>query len=62
MEITIKIKQSIINKVRKEAKELTGKEPTDKQIEKFFREDIQFMYSGEQFEDGLLDAVELHFG
>jgi DNA-directed RNA polymerase specialized sigma subunit len=61
MEITIKIKQSMINKVRKEVKEFTGKEPTDKQIEKFFREDIQFMY-GEQFEDGLLDAVELHFG
>ena len=61
MEITIKIKQSMIKKVRKEVKELTGKEPTDKQIEKFFREDIQHLYS-EEFEDGVLDGVVLHFG
>jgi len=31
------------------------------QIEKFFRNDIKFMYFA-QFEDGLPDGIEAHFG
>jgi hypothetical protein len=47
--------------LEQEVREFTGREPTQKQIEKFFRGDIKFMYFS-QFEDGLADSVEAHFG
>jgi hypothetical protein len=61
MEITVKITQQMIKQVEQEVQEFTGRKPTQKQIEKFFRGDIKFMYFS-QFEDGLADSVEAHFG
>ena len=61
MEITVKIPKKMIKEVRLQVWEITGRMPTDRQLEKFFRKDIRWMYSA-AFEDGLLDGVEAHFG
>ena len=61
MEVTVKIPKKMIQAVAREVKELTGRKPTEHELEKFFRKDIRFMYSA-AFEDGLLDGVEAHFG
>jgi|LauGreDrversion4_2_1035121.scaffolds.fasta_scaffold86928_4 hypothetical protein len=61
MEITVKIPKKMIREVRLQVWEITGRMPTDQQLEKFFRKDIKFMYSA-AFEDGLLDGIEAHFG
>ena len=56
MDITIRIPAKIIRTVAREVKELTGRDPTQQQLEQFFRKDIRFMYSA-AFEDGLLDGI-----
>ena len=61
MEIAVKITKQMVLQVQEEVLEFTGRKPTQKQIEKFFRNDIKFMYFA-QFEDGLLDGIEAHFG
>jgi len=60
MEITVKIPKRMIKQVQQEVQELTGRKPTERELEQFFRKDILWMYS-EAFEDGLLDSIEAHF-
>jgi len=60
MEITVKIPKRMIKQVQQEVQELTGRKPTERELERFFRKDILWMYS-EAFEDGLLDSIEAHF-
>ena len=61
MEVTVKIPAKMVRQVQQEVKELTGREPTAQQLERFFRKDILWMYS-EAFEDGLTDSIDAHFG
>jgi len=60
MEITVKIPAKMVRQVQQEVQELTGRKPTERELERFFRKDILWMYS-EAFEDGLLDSIEAHF-
>lgn len=61
MEVTVKITKQMIKQVQQEVKELTGREPTQRQLEQFFRKDVNFVYKV-GFEDGLGDSVDAHFG
>lgn len=61
MEVTVKITRKMIQEVRAQVRELTGRTPTDRQLEKFFRKDVNWVYKA-GFEDGLGDSVDAHFG
>jgi hypothetical protein len=61
MKITITIPKEAIKAVESMAKEVSGKKPSKEQLEKFFQQDIEGVYS-DTFEDGIEDAVECHFG
>ena len=61
MEVTVKITKQMIQEVREQVRELTGRTPTDRQLEAFFRKDVNFMYKA-AFEDGLVDGIDAHFG
>jgi hypothetical protein len=61
MKITITIPKEAIEAVTSMAKEVSGKKPSKAQLEKFFQQDIEGVYS-DTFEDGIEDAVECYFG
>ena len=61
MKITITVPKSAVNEVKELAKEFTGKTPSEKQLIKFFEQDITGLYS-DVFEEGLEDSVEGFFG
>ena len=61
MKITITINKEAVDVVKLMAREITGRKPTKKELEKFFTQDIYGLY-GDTFEDGIEDAVECYFG
>ena len=61
MKITITVPKSAIKAVKEYAKELTGKTPSEKQLLKFFEQDIEGLYS-DIFDEGIEDAVDSYFG
>ena len=61
MKITITVPKSAVNEVKELAKEFTGKTPSEKQLIKFFEQDIAGLYS-DTFDEGIEDAVENYFG
>ena len=61
MKITITIPKEAVYVVKLMAREVSGRKPTKKELEKFFTQDINGVY-GDTFEDGIEDAVECHFG
>jgi hypothetical protein len=61
MKITVNVSKEAINLVKAIAKEVSGKNPSKEQLEKFFSEDIAGLYS-DVFEDNIEDAVESFFG
>lgn len=61
MEVTVKITKQMIRTVAREVLEQTGREPTPRQLEQFFRKDVNWVYKV-GFEDGLCDSVDAHFG
>ena len=61
MKITITIPKEAVDVVKLMAREVSGRKPTKKELEKFFTQDINGVY-GDTFEDGIEDAVECHFG
>ena len=61
MKITITINKEAVDVVKSMAREITGRKPTKKELEKFFMQDIYGLY-GDTFEDGIEDAVECYFG
>jgi hypothetical protein len=61
MKITITINKEAVDVVKLMAREVIGRKPTKKELEKFFTQDIYGVY-GDTFEDGIGDAVECHFG
>jgi hypothetical protein len=60
MKITITIPKEAVEAVKSMAKEVSGKTPSKEQLEKFFKQDIEGLYS-DTFEDGIADAVECYF-
>ncbi|NBS69187.1 hypothetical protein EBT31_09790 [bacterium] len=63
MEVTIKVPAKIIKRIKELTLEATGREITDKQVMKFLKEDIMYMYVAEfdHHEDTLIDAIECAF-
>ena len=60
MKITIEISKEAVDKVIQIAKQVSGKEPSEKQLKKFFAQDVEGVY-GNVFGDGIEDAVESYF-
>jgi len=61
MKITITVPKHAVKSVKAYVKELNGKTPSTKVLEKFFEQDIEGFY-GDTFEEGIEDAVESYFG
>ncbi len=61
MKITIEISAEAINLVKELALEVSGKEPSKKELQKFFLQDVTGLYD-DSFSDNIDDAVESFFG
>jgi hypothetical protein len=61
MKITITVPKHAVKSDKAYVKELNGKTPSTKVLEKFFEQDIEGFY-GDTFEEGIEDAVENYFG
>jgi len=61
VKVTITVPKHAIKAVKEYAKELNGKTPSTKELEKFFEQDIPGYYS-DTFEEGIEGAVENYFG
>ena len=61
MKITVEISAEAIDLVKKLAMEVSGKNPTNEQLEKFFTQDVTGLYD-DVFSENIDDAVECYFG
>ena len=61
MKITVEISAEAIDLVKKLAMEVSGKNPTNEQLEKFFTQDVTGLYD-DVFGENIDDAVECYFG
>lgn len=61
MEVTIKVPAKIVKRIKKLALEVTEREITDKQIVKFLKQDITYLFVNDFDEDTLIDAIEMAF-
>lgn len=61
MEITITVPKHAIESVKAYVKKLNGNTPSEKELMKFFEQDIEGLYS-DTFEEGIEDSVENYFG
>jgi len=61
MKITITVPKHAVKSVKAYVKELNGKTPSTKVLEKFFEQDIEGLYS-DTFEEGIEGSVENYFG
>ena len=61
MKITIEISAEAINLVKELALEVSGKEPSKKELKKFFTQDVTGLYD-DTFCENIDDAVECYFG
>jgi len=60
MQITIRVPSDAIEQVKQLAKEMTGKTPTDTELENFFMQDVEGLYEN-TFSENIEDAVECFF-